>query len=61
MKKQTTLCLLLLLFVAIHPMVAQHYTISGHITDRANGESLISLPFSTQFGEKAQAISVTTR
>lgn len=42
MKKQTTLCLLLLLFVAIHPMVAQHYTISGHITDRANGESLIS-------------------
>ena len=42
MKKQTTLCLLLLLFIAFHPALAQNYTISGYITDKANGESLIA-------------------
>ncbi len=41
MKKQTTLCLLLV-FMAAHTVFAQHYTISGYVTDKANGESLIS-------------------
>jgi len=40
MKKQTTFCLLL--FVIVHPVLAQRYTISGYITDKANGETLIS-------------------
>ena len=41
MKKQTTLCLLLV-FMGAHTAIAQHYTISGYVTDKANGESLIS-------------------
>ncbi|WP_298650663.1 TonB-dependent receptor [uncultured Proteiniphilum sp.] len=41
MKKQTTFCLILL-FVTVHPIFAQRYTISGYITDKANGETLIS-------------------
>ncbi len=32
----------MLLFMAVHSVFAQRYTISGHITDKASGETLIS-------------------
>ena len=41
MKRQITLCLILLCMTA-HPVLAQRYTISGYITDKASGETLIS-------------------
>ncbi len=41
MKKPTTLCLMLFC-MALYPVIAQQYTISGYITDQANGETLIS-------------------
>lgn len=40
MKKQITFCLMF--FMTAYPILAQHYTISGYITDKANGETLIS-------------------
>ena len=46
MKKQTTLSCpvltLVLLFIMLQPIAAQQFTISGYITDKANGESLIA-------------------
>lgn len=41
MMKLTTCCLLLL-FVTVQAVFAQRYTISGYISDKANGETLIS-------------------
>ncbi len=42
MKKLTTLWVMLLLCVAGHPIFGQRYTVSGYITDKASGETLIS-------------------
>ncbi|MEA4917334.1 TonB-dependent receptor [Proteiniphilum sp.] len=41
MKKLTTL-FLMLLCLSVYPILAQRYTISGYITDKENGETLLS-------------------